>query len=525
MSSLLQPKRHAARGCIIFFGGTRISTTAKPDSSVDEGAFRELANVLPQIVWIAAPDKSVIFLNDRYYEYTGLSREIPGLAGWELVVHADDRDSAMSAWMHAYDTETIWEQELRLKNAAGEYRWHLSRCIPVRDSSGAVLRWVATSTDIHEQKVAEASLRESERRHRATLEAARIGTWEFDLEKGRISYHDNREQVFGLSPGLDIEYGDVSQFIYPDDREMLAKAMESTIRTGVPLDIEFRVLRPDATIGWVCGKGSFITDEITGQRKLMGIAMDITVTKQAQQLLEELNTQLEARVEERTAELRAAVAELEGFAYTVSHDLRAPLRAINANSRILQQDYADSLSPEANEHLSAQAEAARKMGTLIDQLLRYSRIAREEIEREAVDLSALANTIVDELRVVGPAHEAQFEIESGLQAHGDPRLLKLVLTNLIENAWKFSPQGGSIRFYREAGNGTSAFVVEDQGIGFDTEYSDKLWQPFHRLVRDEEFPGSGIGLANVQRIILRHGGKVWAESELGKGSKFYFSLP
>lgn len=234
-----------------------------------------------------------------------------------------------------------------------------------------------------------------------------------------------------------------------------------------------------------------------------------------------MQQELESRVTERTCELRRLMQEAEGFSYTISHDLRAPLRTIVASSEILMEDFGHLLPTEAQEELTRQSRAASNLAQLIDDLLRLSRLGREAMQPTDLDLSRLAE---EAIRDIPEEHLArcQIDIERGLTAHGDPLLLKLVLQNLIGNACKFSPKGGRIRVGQEE---DGSFFVRDEGIGFQQKYAHKMFLPFERLVTNAEFPGTGIGLANVQRIIERHGGKVWAESEgVGHGAKFSFSL-
>jgi len=236
--------------------------------------------------------------------------------------------------------------------------------------------------------------------------------------------------------------------------------------------------------------------------------------------LRELNAELEARVKARTAELEAAVRELEGFTYSVSHDLRAPLRAIISTSHILRAEHAGSLDEDGVVLLERQGNAARRLGDLIDELLQLSRIGRAQMVVEPLDLSEIARVIAEEIQRVPRTTPIRFEIEPNLRARGDIRLVRFVYLNLLENAAKFSPNGGSIRVGQQDG----AFFVADEGVGFDMQYEHKLWLPFERLVLDSEFPGTGIGLANVRRIVERHGGRTWAESVAGKGATFWFTL-
>jgi PAS domain S-box-containing protein len=236
--------------------------------------------------------------------------------------------------------------------------------------------------------------------------------------------------------------------------------------------------------------------------------------------------QVEHELQRRTIELEALNQELEAFSYSVSHDLRAPLRAIDGFSRILLSDYADRLDDTGRSHLERVRRAAQNMGLLIDDLLKLSRVTRTELRNERVDLSALANEVTEELRKQEPKRIVHFAISPGLMAHGDRGLLRIVLDNLLGNAWKFSSGLAEARigFGVATHNGRPAYVVSDNGAGFDMTYADKLFGVFQRLHDARDFPGTGIGLATVQRIIHKHGGKIWAESGVGEGAQFYFTL-
>jgi PAS domain S-box-containing protein len=224
-------------------------------------------------------------------------------------------------------------------------------------------------------------------------------------------------------------------------------------------------------------------------------------------------------------ERKRIVNELEQFAYAVSHDLRQPLRGITGFCKMLVEDYEEKLEPGAQRYIRTIVESAEQMGQLIDDLLKLSRISREQMVFETVDISALCHQAANDLRESDPARQVDVKIEEGLTAKGDPRLLKLLLQNLIGNAWKFTAKAGNpqISIGRRTNNGTDAFFIADNGVGFNMKYADKLFGPFQRLHKAAEFEGTGIGLATVQRIVNRHGGRIWAEAEEGKGASFYFS--
>jgi signal transduction histidine kinase len=249
--------------------------------------------------------------------------------------------------------------------------------------------------------------------------------------------------------------------------------------------------------------------------------------------LQQHATRLEQRVAERTgeletraAELQAANSELDAFAYSVSHDLRAPLRSIDGFSQVLLEDYATQLGDAGRDSLQRVRAASQKMATLIDDLLKLARVTRAEMRTERVDLSRMARDIVVDIERAAPDHQVEFAIAPGLEAQGDSRLLRVVLDNLLRNGWKYSgkrPQP-RVEFTTVEQNGDRVFVIKDNGAGFDMRYADKLFGVFQRLHSASEFEGTGVGLATVRRIINRHGGRIWAEGVVDQGATFYFTL-
>ncbi len=267
--------------------------------------------------------------------------------------------------------------------------------------------------------------------------------------------------------------------------------------------------------------------EENGKFQFTVFLRDISARKQAEEEIHRLNANLEHKVIERTAELAVANQELEAFSYSVSHDLRAPLRSIDGFSQALLEDCADRLDDQGRGHLHRVRAATQHMGHLIDDLIKLARVARAEMKREAVDLSALARSVLAVLQTGEPERKVDWRIEPGLVAAGDASLLRVALDNLLGNAWKFTAKiaHAHIEFgalHREPGG--PAYFVRDNGAGFDMIYAGKLFGAFQRLHNVSEFPGTGIGLATVQRIIRRHGGLAWAEGATGKGATFYFSL-
>jgi signal transduction histidine kinase len=289
-----------------------------------------------------------------------------------------------------------------------------------------------------------------------------------------------------------------------------------------PYDEKYLLSRLDSVL---------LNQELRRDRKMqMGVEVRLGgrryfITSERQQILDLLISTYGEAIH-LNGQLKAANKELEAFSYSVSHDLRAPLRHIDGFSHALLEEYADQLDAQGKDYLQRVRESAQRMAALVDDLLRLSRVTRAEMRHERVNLSDLARDIASELRETQPERRAEFIIAPGIVVEGDGQLLRVVLDNLLGNAWKFTQQrpGTRIEFGETQHEVGMAYGVRDNGAGFDMAYADKLFAPFQRLHTVEEFPGTGIGLATVQRIIHRHGGHVWAEGKVGTGAAFYFTL-
>lgn len=456
----------------------------------------------------------LVFTNGQLHKQLGYSEaEVAAMQHSTLaeVMHPEDAarlPQLLARYDRAADDELL-EAEWRIAAADGQWHWFLNRArVFERDSSGKATLVLGFATDITNRKDIENRMRVSDERYRFLTEMGASMVWTAGPD-GSIDYVNGRwREYFGVA----LEDGTRAEralIIHPDDRDEIRNRWRDAVVEASEFECEVRLLRQDGAYRWHLVRATAMRDEEGGTIRWLGISTDIHDQKEAEE-------ELARRVTLRTSELEAAVKELEGFTYTVSHDLRGPLRAISAASMILREDFGDVLPPDAQRHLLRQADAAKKMGTLIDDLLKLSRIGRQAMTPEHFDLTSMARDVAQELNA-----EQRVEVEAGLLAYGDPRLLRFVLLNLVENAIKFSAPDSPIRI----GQNREGFHVSDEGIGFDMQYSNKLFRPFERLVSDEEYPGTGIGLANVQRIVQRHGGKVWAESEIGEGATFYFSLP
>lgn len=336
------------------------------------------------------------------------------------------------------------------------------------------------------------------------------------------------EQLFGIRRQDIVGLTDHDLFPKEMADDFRANDLKALAR-GAPIQMEELAPHPDGVHTYITVKYP-IRDMAGRPYAVCGISTDITPLKRVEERERRLNTELEARVRERTAELEATARELDAFAYSVSHDLRAPLRAVTGFSEMLIEQHSADLDEDARDYLDRILAATEHMGRLIDDLLNLSRTGRVELYRRPVDLSAVARHVVTELAAADDPDSApriQVTIDEGLSAVCDPALLEIVLRNLISNAWKFcakAPQP-AIHVGVLEQQGSPVLYVRDNGAGFDMRRADRLFAPFQRLHTSAEFAGSGVGLALVARIITRHGGRVWAEGEVGKGAAFYFTLP
>jgi PAS domain S-box-containing protein len=493
-----------------------------------ERRFREIAEWLPQLVWTCEPDGWCDFLSQRWLDYTGstLARETG--YGWLQNIHPDDQPELMLRWRGAVQAGAEFAVEFRIRRRDGTYRWFDTRALPLRDERGSVIKWFGSNTDIEDARAARETLRTSEERLALALEINQTAAWELDVESGRVNRTVEHDRIFGyseLQPSWTMEH--FVSHIVAGDRDRIRRRFERTAASAVDdWGFDCRIQRADGTTRWIAVRGRSKRTADGTVTTLAGVVQDVTERKQIEEEITRLNADLEGRVEQRTRALEAANRELEAFSYSVSHDLRAPLRTVDGFAQAVMEDYSDRLPPEGQRYLKIVRDGAQRMGRLIDDLLAFSRLGRVPLARRVVDMSALAEECWNEVRAQSPRPDVTCTIDPLPGCSGDPALLKQVWINLLSNALKYSrdrhPSTIHVGFSHDAP--TPAFFVRDNGTGFDMQYAHKLFGVFQRLHRSEDFEGTGVGLAVVQRIIHRHGGRIWANAELGRGATFFFSL-
>ena len=384
-------------------------------------------------------------------------------------------------------------------------------------------RSVALDRELEFRREAEESLLEARTVRDQAEKLGKVGSWSFLLDSKTVVWSKAVYMIHEVDEDFRPELESGINFYTPSSRPVIERAVKNSIVNGEPFDVELEILTAKGNLRTVHSVGEADLE----RRVVFGYFQDITAQKKAEQNIRKLNNELEIRVQQRTAELETSNAELESFAYSVSHDLRAPLRSIDGFSRILQEDYADKLDEEGIDSLNRVRAATQRMGLLIDDMLKLSRASRIEMTREDLDLTAMAQAIAADLQRHDPERKCHWTIEPGLVARGDLGLIQAVLENLLGNAWKFTAKETETRIelVRSEQEGKLAFAVRDNGVGFAPEYADKLFSPFQRLHAVNEFAGNGIGLASVQRILRRHGGGIWGRGEVNQGATFTFTLP
>jgi len=531
-----------------------------------EQLFRTLANSIPQLAWMADQEGYIFWYNDRWYEYTGTTLEQMRGWGWQKVHHPDEVGRVVERIKVAFATGEPWEDTFPLRSKTGEYRWFLSRALPIRDADGRVVRWFGTNTDITEQMEMQQALRESEQQFRTLANSIPQMAWMADHEGYRFWYNDRWYDYTGTTFEQMQGWG-WQKVHHPEELDRVVKRMKIVFAAGEPWEDTFPLRGRTGEYRWFLSRALPIRDadgrvvhwfgtntDITEYRQMEKelresrddlearvmertaelshankiLKEEITERKRMEETLNKLNEELEQRVQERTAELDGKARELETFAYSVAHDLKAPLRGIDGYSRLLLESGIRQLDEDNRTLLFNIRASTERMNQLIDDLLSYSRLERRALTTSAFELRPFISALIEEKRAELEHRKIEFSLHiANGTVVADAESLAQAFRNYLDNAIKFTGRAEQPRIEigtKETDRGYRLWV-RDNGIGFDNKYQDRIFEIFQRLNRLEDYPGTGIGLALVRKAMERMGGRAWAESAVGKGATFYLEIP
>lgn len=483
-----------------------------------EKRFRALAVASSDVVYRMSPDWREMreLLGKNFLSDTG-----EPITNWlDKYIHPDDQPHVMEVISEAVWTKGTYELEHRVLQADGTIGWTFSRAVPIFDEAGEIVEWFGTASDVTRRKEAEEAVKKSERKFSTFFHAASELLVITTLKEGRvIDINDIALQALGYTREEIIDKTVHQAHIWEnaEDRE---RAVQMLVEQGSIRNLEIRIKGKSGKTLIALLSAELVP--INGEKCILAIARDITERKQAEDEIKRLNAELA----DLACELRAANKQLEAFNYMVAHDLRNPLNTISTSCQAIERMCGGVLTPECREFVEKAYKSTGRMNRLIGALLDFSRMAHVEPRREGLDLTAMAKEVAAELRQAEPGREVDFRIAEGITAHADVNLLRVVLDNLLGNAWKYtaSQEKPVIEFGALTMEEQQVFFVRDNGIGFETADQEKIFVPFQRLPGAEMAKGFGIGLAMVQQIVQRHGGRIWAEAEPMKGACFYFTL-
>jgi len=433
----------------------------------------------------------------------------------DTLIFPEDSKLLMDKVKNIYSQGGTYTQEYKIRRNNGETRYLIDKGYVEKAGANTIIKGI--SQDITEQKLAEINLVISEERLREAQALAHMGSWEWDTKTHKIIWSDELYRIFGYKPQeLEIDFDTYTQHIHPEDLEMVNRYVKDCYEKYIPFSFEHKIINKEGKIRWIQARGKIsqqLSDEVL---KLSGTAMDITDRRLADDALKI-----------RQQDLEASNKELEAFCYTVSHDLRSPLRAIDGFGIRLASEYENKLDTEGKRLLTVVRNNAQQMGVLIDSLLDFSRLNRRDINKLPIDMKTVIEKVIQECNEQYPEHHGEVVVGIILPALGDRTLIKMVWHNLLSNAIKFSAKKSypRIMISSEQIGSEIVYSIQDNGAGFDMNYKNKLFGVFQRLHSQDEFKGTGVGLATIQRIVNRHGGRVSAEGTVNEGAKFIFTLP
>jgi hypothetical protein len=479
------------------------------------------------IVSIADTKGCISYVNDNFCNISGYSKD-------ELV-GADHRllNSGYHKWEFMHDLWStiskghIWSGDIRNRSKDGEIYWVSATIVPFLDKNSRPYQYLSIINDITKRKKAESEILWNQAMLNEAQTIARMGNWDIDIQTRACKWSDEFYNLLGYGR-YEIECS-IEAFldrIHPEDVSDFAQFIETSIAQGTASTFNFRLVRKDGQVRHMFGESKFEFDGQLKPIRAYGIIQDITEMKQAEEQIRFLNENLEKIVEDRTNQLTDANKSLETFTYLVSHDLRAPARAIRAFSKIIQEEYADKFDEELRTMFGHIDDCSKQLNEIIQDTLALVKHDSQKIDDAEVDMDLLVNKVWQEIAVAVP-HHARLDLKALPMVKGDSSMLHQVVYNLLSNAVKYSGRKSNplitIGFERNGDHGV--FYIKDNGAGFDMKNYHRLFGAFQRLHGYSDFEGTGVGLVLVKKIVERHGGQIWADAEVDEGATFYFTLP
>lgn len=479
------------------------------------------------IVAITDANGVITYANDNFCRASKYSRE-ELIGNTHRVVNSGYHSKAfISNMWQTIKAGKLWRNEIRNKAKDGSLYWSYTTIVPFLDNEGKPYQYLSIRHDITERKKAEKELIRSESSLRAAQSIAHIGSWEMDMTNNTHTWSDELFNILGYSKN-EVE-ANVDLFLsrmHPDDAEQISQTIINNLANGINSSVNFRFVRRDGEIRYGYSEAKFEFDNHQKPLRAYGILQDVTDIKKAEEEIKQLNENLELRIAERTAELTEANKALEAFSYSVSHDLRAPVRSVLGFCRLITDQHGQHLDEDVKELLAHIQSSGTRMNAIIDDMLMLAKYERLKIKPVKVDMATLARNVWDDI-LFSSTHHAKLQLDSLPAVKGDESMLQQVWVNLISNAIKYSGKKEQpvIKIGGIAHGNIATFFVRDNGAGFDMQHYNKLFNAFHRLHGYSEFEGTGVGLVLVKKIIEKHGGRVWAEGAVDEGATFYFTLP
>ncbi len=481
-----------------------------------EQLYRAIGESIDYGIWICDPDGNNTYASESFLKMVGLTQEQCSEFGWGEVLHPEDSQRTIAAWKECVRTGGTWNIEHRFKGVDGNWHPVLARGIPVKNEHGEIIYWAGINLDISQLRETEEELNKFGEKLNIALENANIGTWDWELVTDIIVVDERINKIFGFEAGTSsISYNDFERCLIDEDIPHTREAIRRTLNDNIPFETVYRIRNSRGDFNYISSKAVLKKDDAGKPLKMTGVCYDVTaMQKGTEKVLLKLNE-----------ELLRSNKDLQQFAYVASHDLQEPLRMVSSFTQMLAQRYEDKLDKDGQEYIRFAVEGSKRMYELINGLLAYSRVQTKGKEFTRVNMNDVVDKVAKNLKLKISESQAKINVRKLPVLYADEHQMTQLIQNLIENGMKFISHQPVISVSSKSDQNQHIISVKDNGIGIEPQYFERIFMIFQRLHLKEEYGGTGIGLAICKRIVERHGGKIWVESEPGKGTTFSFTIP